>query len=67
MSYEKLRAALVKMPATDGDGFEGVAAKLLSALTGDRFYIARSGDQPADAIAGAGDVAIQGKRYRERL
>jgi hypothetical protein len=37
----------------------------MSALTGDRFYVARSGDQPADAASAVGDVAIQGKRYNK--
>src|SRR5207249_8031032 len=27
------------------------------------FYVARSGDQPTDAITSAGDVAMQAKRY----
>ena len=58
MSFEQLRAELVKMPATGADGFEGLAAKLLSALTGDRFYIARSGDQPADAVSVVGDGCL---------
>ena len=63
MSFENLRNALVKMPSTGPDGFEGLAALLLSALTADVFYVARSGDQPADALSAAGDVAMQGKRY----
>jgi hypothetical protein len=63
MSFEILRNALVKMPAAGEQGFEGLAAMLLSVLTGDRFYIARSGDQPADVVSTSGDVAIQGKRY----
>lgn len=63
MSIEKLRSKLIKMPATGPNGFEGIAAVLLSAVTGDQFYIAKSGDQPADALSVAGDVAIQGKRY----
>lgn len=44
-------------------GFEGLVTLLLSELTGDRFYVARSGDQPADAVSSAGDVVIQAKRY----
>jgi len=63
MSYEILRNALTQMRATGEDGFEGLCATLLSAVTGDRFYIARSGDQPADAVSYDGDIAIQGKRY----
>lgn len=65
MSFEKLRKALVKMPATGKEGFEGLSARLLSALTADRYYVARSGDQPADAISATGEIAIQGKRYDE--
>jgi hypothetical protein len=63
MFLEKLRAALVSMPETGNAGFEGLVATLLTALTADRFYVARSGDQPADAIASAADIAIQAKRY----
>jgi hypothetical protein len=63
MSYAILRNALTRMRATGEDGFEGLCATLLSAVTGDRFYIARSGDQPADAVSDEGDIAIQGKRY----
>lgn len=63
MSYGALRAKLVDMPKTGESGFEGLVAALLSALTGDRYYIARSGDQPADAVSQPGAVAIQGKRY----
>src|SRR6266404_3621576 len=63
MFFEQLRAALVRMPETGDAGFEGLVATLLGALTGDRFYVARSGDQPADAIASAADIAMQAKRY----
>jgi hypothetical protein len=51
------------MPPTGLEGFEGLVATLLSAVTGDLFYIARAGEQPADALSAAGNVAIQGKRY----
>ncbi len=51
------------MPETGDAGFEGLVATLLSALTGDRFYVARSGDQPADAVISAADIAMQAKRY----
>ncbi|HEV2806064.1 MAG TPA: NACHT domain-containing protein [Chthoniobacterales bacterium] len=63
MSLEQLGAALTSMPPTGEDGFEGLAAALLQALTGYRFYVARSGDQPADALSVGGDIALQGKRY----
>jgi hypothetical protein len=63
MSFDKLRKALVTMPPTGLEGFEGLAATLLSAVTSDLFYIARAGDQPADALSAAGNVAMQGKRY----
>jgi hypothetical protein len=66
MSLDLLRKALVQMPATGEEGFEGLAATLLSALTHGRFFIARSGDQPADALGKAGDVAMQGKRYDKK-
>jgi len=67
MSLDALRDALLKMRPTGEEGFEGLVATLLSALTGERFYIARSGDQPADAISQTGGVAIQAKRYRTTL
>jgi hypothetical protein len=60
---ERLRDALVAMPETGVTGFEGLVATLLRALTGDRFYVARSGDQPADAVTSAADIAMQAKRY----
>src|SRR5579859_1323007 len=63
MSYLVLREALIKMRPAGDDGFEGLSAKLLSAVTGDRFYVARSGDQPADALSAKADIAIQVKRY----
>ena len=62
MFLEKLRSS-VNMPETGDAGFEGLVATLLTALTADRFYVARSGDQPADAIASAADIAMQAKRY----
>ena len=65
MSYGVLRDALIKMPPTGELGFEGLSATLLSALTGDRFYVARSGDQPTDAVSSTGGIAIQGKRYNK--
>ena len=51
------------MRETGDGGFEGLVATLLTALTGDKFYVARSGDQPADAVASAADIAMQAKRY----
>ncbi len=63
MSYAVLRNALIKIRPTGEQGFEGLSASLLSALTGDRFYIARSGDQPADAVSSNTEIAIQAKRY----
>jgi hypothetical protein len=41
MSLERLRGALVKMPPTGEPGFEGLAAALLTALTGDPYYLCR--------------------------
>jgi hypothetical protein len=61
----RLKRALQKMPATGAKGFEGLIAALLSALTGDHYYVARSGDQPADAVSGTGRVAVQTKRFRD--
>ena len=62
MSYD-LRSKLVKMPAAGEGGFEGLMAVLLAALTGYRFFVARSGDQPADAVSVVGGIALQCKRY----
>lgn len=63
MFSEQFRTALLAMRETGDLGFEGLVATLLTALTGDRFYVARSGDQPADAVAPASDIAMQTKRY----
>jgi len=59
----RLKQALQQMPATGAHGFEGLVSALLSALTGDHYYVARSGDQPADAVSGTGGVAVQTKRF----
>jgi hypothetical protein len=46
------------------DGFEGVAATLLEQLLGERFVLARSGDQSGvDARNVAGSSVLQAKRY----
>jgi len=63
VSYKDLRRSLCEMPPAGRDGFEGLIATLLTSLTGDKFYVARSGDQPADAVSAAGRIAIQAKRY----
>lgn len=63
MSFESLRTALTQMPTTGPLGFEGLITGLLSALTEDRFVLARSGDQPADAASISSEIAVQAKRY----
>ena len=63
--FPEVKHALTTMAAAGGDGFEGLVAALLSRLTGDRSFIARSGDQPADASSRQG-VAIQAKRYGKK-
>lgn len=62
MSYSTLHRALLDMQAHGEGGFEGLTAALLERMVGDRFIVARSGSQPADAISRTG-IAIQTKRY----
>ena len=45
MSWDLLQTTLQAMPETGPNGFEGVVATLLSELTGEQFWVARSGDQ----------------------
>lgn len=46
------------------EGFEGLIARLLEALTGERFFVARAGSQPAGDAANQGlHVAVQAKLY----
>lgn len=50
--------------ATGEDGFEGLVAVLLSALTGQSFHVAGSGlQQSGDAIDHTGRISLQSKAY----
>jgi len=65
MSWDLLQTTLQAMPETGPNGFEGVVATLLSELTGEQFWVARSGDQSGmDAHNSYGSSVLQAKRYR---
>ncbi|HTO02615.1 MAG TPA: hypothetical protein VL069_02885, partial [Opitutus sp.] len=52
------------LPANGPDGFEGVVAALLEALTGKPFFVAATGRQPrGDAVSHDVRVSVQAKRY----
>jgi hypothetical protein len=62
--------ALHKIRPAGPDGFEGLIAKLLSTLTGQRFRLARSGSQRGRDMnsreVAANVIAVECKRYGER-
>lgn len=63
-SWAALHDAFRRIPATGVNGFEGFVANLFEAETGDRYYVAATGDQPSgDARDEAGGVALQTKAY----
>uniref|UniRef100_UPI004056C0A2 hypothetical protein n=1 Tax=Candidatus Electronema sp. TaxID=2698783 RepID=UPI004056C0A2 len=45
MNFENFLNIIWKQPAAGQDGFEGLVAKLLERLTGQRFHLSRTGDQ----------------------
>ncbi len=61
--------SLRKLPATGPDGFEGLTVKLLSAITGRRFHLAKSGTQSGRDISardpGSNVTAVECKRFGE--
>lgn len=66
MMLESLRDALVKLPATGSDGFEGLIKTALTAWTGRRFFLASSGSQSGRdgrSAAGALEIVFEAKRY----
>ena len=59
-----LQEALQKLDPAGTNGFEGVVATLLEQLLGERFVVARSGDQSGmDARNSSGSTVMQAKRY----
>lgn len=62
--WKSLRELFAQMRPTGTDGFEGLMAKIFEAELGQRFYVARAGDQPAgDAYGSISGTVIQTKRY----
>jgi len=62
--WVKLREMVLALPAVGEAGFEGLVTRLLSAETGSRFYLARSGDQKSgDSISTLAGVSVQTKLY----
>ena len=63
----KLIDTIRQIAPTGPDGFEGLIAKLLTALTGQRFHLARSGSQAGRDMSvhhtNANVVAVECKRY----
>ena len=50
--------------AEGASGFEGLIQRLFEAETGQKFYLARKGDQPAGDVFGpAAKTVLQAKRY----
>ena len=63
--WKELRLALGEHLRPDGpEGFEGLLARMFAAETGQPFYLARTGDQPAGDVYGPlSGIALQAKRY----
>lgn len=66
----KLIAAIMQIAPTGPDGFEGLIAKLLMALTGRRFRLAKSGSQAGRDMsmrhASSNVVTVECKRYGKK-
>lgn len=63
MNWVSLKAALSGMKADGDNGFEGLVARLFECETGQRFFVARKGDQPSsDAYGPAAATTLQTKR-----
>lgn len=69
MSSEKLKDTLQKeIRPTGSYGFEELSKRLLELVFGEKFILARSGDQPTgDAHSAGRSVCIQAKRYSGRV
>lgn len=70
MNYEVVFDYLRKLDPSGPDGFEGLIAQLLEALTGRRFLLAKSGYQAgrdmSTGLLGANRIAVECKRYLDR-
>ncbi len=62
MNFEKFLNIIWKQPAAGQDGFEGLVAKLLERLTGQRFHLSRSGRQEGRDMA-SNSLMAECKRY----
>jgi hypothetical protein len=69
MSFETLLQAIHLLAPTGQRGFEGLIARLLERLTGQRFFLALSGQQGGQDLASesrtGNKLAVECKRYRE--
>src|SRR5581483_3585229 len=62
--WKRLQEALGRIHPEGEHGFEGLLASLFEAETGNRFFLARKGDQPVgDAYSPTAAIALQAKRY----
>lgn len=71
MDFEKFLYIIWKQKPAGHDGFEGLVAKLLEQLTGQHFYLSRSGRQEGRDMATAGRsgnfLMAECKKYSEKL
>lgn len=68
MKLHALHSAIICLPPTGANGFEGLIRDMLTEVTGERFGVIKSGDQPgADVLSTPGEslltIAAEGKRY----
>jgi hypothetical protein len=62
--WKRLQEALGRIDPEGEHGFEGLLASLFETETGNRFFVARKGDQPVgDAYSPTAGIALQAKRY----
>ncbi|MCI5144086.1 MAG: hypothetical protein D3923_00845 [Candidatus Electrothrix sp. AR3] len=64
MDFDKFLDIIWKQKNTGDDGFEGMVAKLLEQLTGQRFYLSRSGNQGGRDMA-SNFLMAECKNYKE--
>ena len=66
MTWTHLHAAIMGLDHSGSNGFEGLVADLLSAVTGTPFTTQKSGSQHGtDALASTFRIGVEGKRYGE--
>lgn len=69
MNFNDFQKILWQQKASGEDGFEGLVAKLLEKLTGQRFYLSLSGRQEGKDMSSSGQhgnlLAVECKRYKD--